>query len=99
MLERPLCARLAMLESGRRNRATYTPSKESIGTKGSRNLQGVSQHARLHKCAHSVLLSVAVFAGLSGPQDLIGLPFLYLLAPLSESLKCRPSCFAQGKTS
>jgi len=47
----------------------------------------------------SELLSVAVFAGLSGRTDLLGLFMVYLLASLSHSLDCPASGFAQGKTS
>jgi len=47
----------------------------------------------------SELLSVAVFAGLSGRTDLLDLFLVYLLASLSHSLDCPTSGFAQGKTS
>jgi hypothetical protein len=43
------------------------------------------------------LLAVAVFAGLSGRTDLLGLFLVYLLASLSHSLHGPASGFAQGK--
>ena len=45
-----------------------------------------------------LLLSVAVFAGLSGRPDLLGLLLVYLLASLSERLAAVQAGFAQGKT-
>jgi len=47
----------------------------------------------------SELLSVAVFAALSGRTDLLGLFLVYLLASLSHRLGCPASGFAHGKTS
>jgi hypothetical protein len=47
----------------------------------------------------SELLSVAVFAGLSGRTGLLGLFLVYLLASLSHSLDRPASGFAHGKTS
>jgi hypothetical protein len=82
------------LESGRRNRATYTTRRDDrYEGPGSRSLQGVSQQARLHESAHSVLLSVAVFAGLSGRTNRFDLFLVHQLASLAHSLSCPPSGF------
>jgi len=82
------------LESGRRNRATYTKQREDrYEGRGSRSLRGVSQEARLHESAHSVLLSVAVFAGLSDRTNRFGLFLVHQLASLADSLSGPPSGF------
>jgi hypothetical protein len=44
-----------------------------------------------------LLLSVAVFAGLSGRPDLLGLLLVYLLASLSERLGCHASWLCPGE--
>ena len=52
---------------------------------------------RFDDVSNSELLTVAVFAGLSGRTDLLGLFFVYLLALLSHSLNCPASALLKGK--
>ena len=76
------------LESGRRNRAIYTKQRDDRyeGRPDRGSLQGVSQQARLHESAHSELLSVAVFGGLSGRTNRFGLILVQQLARLQIAL-------------
>jgi hypothetical protein len=52
---------------------------------------GVVSMEKFDSSVRGLLLSVAVFAGLSGRPDLLGLLLVYLLASLSERLGCRAS--------
>jgi hypothetical protein len=84
----------------RRLQSLYTEAFQNL--RGNGRALSTAAYCRLRRfdgVSISELLSVAVFAGLSGRTDLLGLFMVYLLAPLSHSLDCPASGFAQGKTS
>jgi len=65
-----------------------------------RSFQGVSQQARLQESAHTVLLSVAVFAGLSERRDRFGLSLVHLVGLVFRQVSRPPTglaIFFRGK--
>ena len=71
----------------RRLQSLYTEAFQNLRGNGrALSTAAYCRWRRFDGVSNSELLSVAVFAGLSGRQDLIGLLLVYLLAPLSECL-------------
>ena len=76
----------------------FQRSKRGNGTAEAEDC-GAGQWRKIRQVNKGLLLSVAVFAGLSGRLDLLGPVLVYMLASLPKSLSGCSNGFALGKTS